>query len=192
MQDTLPRPGIIDALTTGCVPILFHPGQASLWPSHWTAHAASPPSAALFDLTDGVPRPRLRDREHARYATRAQAALTSLLDLPLERLEELRRGVATAASRVVYTRRSAEGTSGASSDTPAASEADAVDLLVESMRSLRLAPNAAETAAYEAQLRARRALIDAQAAFEGRGGRRAGGRAGARSAGRVRRGRGSG
>ena len=33
--DTLPRPGILDALSTGCVPVLFHPFQATLWPRHW-------------------------------------------------------------------------------------------------------------------------------------------------------------
>ncbi len=33
--DTLPRPGIIDALSVGCVPVLFHPRQAELWPHHW-------------------------------------------------------------------------------------------------------------------------------------------------------------
>ena len=28
-------PGIIDALSVGCVPVLFHPRQAELWPHHW-------------------------------------------------------------------------------------------------------------------------------------------------------------
>ena len=28
-------PGIIDALSVGCVPVLFHPRQAELWQHHW-------------------------------------------------------------------------------------------------------------------------------------------------------------
>ena len=66
--DTLPRPGIIDALTTGCIPVLFHPGQATLWPEHFHAHRGTPPSAVLIDWTNGAPRPRARDREHTQYA----------------------------------------------------------------------------------------------------------------------------
>ena len=33
--DTLPRPGIIDAITSGCIPVIFHPEQRQLWPKHW-------------------------------------------------------------------------------------------------------------------------------------------------------------
>ena len=29
------RKGIIDSLTSGCVPVLFHPDQSALWPEHW-------------------------------------------------------------------------------------------------------------------------------------------------------------
>jgi hypothetical protein len=39
--DTLPRQGIVDAISVGCIPVLFHPGQATLWPWHWDGKKAS-------------------------------------------------------------------------------------------------------------------------------------------------------
>eukprot|EP00966_Prymnesium_polylepis_P299189 6913098-Prymnesium_polylepis.1 len=33
--DAVSRKGVIDALLLGCIPVLFHPGQAAQWPSHW-------------------------------------------------------------------------------------------------------------------------------------------------------------
>eukprot|EP00315_Gephyrocapsa_oceanica_P047776 CAMPEP_0185529820 /NCGR_PEP_ID=MMETSP1366-20130426/102398_1 /TAXON_ID=38817 /ORGANISM="Gephyrocapsa oceanica, Strain RCC1303" /LENGTH=107 /DNA_ID=CAMNT_0028141449 /DNA_START=1 /DNA_END=320 /DNA_ORIENTATION=+ len=83
--DTLPRPGILDALTSGCVPVIFHPEQATLWPAHWRPLDEITPSGILFDFTDGAPRPRLRDHDHARYAARAEHALRSLVEMPTER-----------------------------------------------------------------------------------------------------------
>ena len=39
--DTLPRPGVMDAISVGCVPVLFHPMQQTLWPKHWNATGSS-------------------------------------------------------------------------------------------------------------------------------------------------------
>ena len=33
--DTISRKGILDALLLGCIPVLFHKGQAHQWPWHW-------------------------------------------------------------------------------------------------------------------------------------------------------------
>ena len=128
--DTLPRPGILDALTSGCVPVIFHPEQATLWPSHWRPLDETSPSGVLFDFTKGVPRPRLRDRDHAQYAAAAEGALQSLVEMPMARLAELRRGVASAARAVVYAR----------ATSAAAAAGDAVDVFVES--SMKAAPRA--------------------------------------------------
>ena len=186
--DTLPRPGILDSLTSGCIPVIFHPEQATLWPKHWRPLEEANPSGLLFDFTDGVPRPRVRDREHAKYAVRAQEALKSLLDMPGERLHALRRGVAIAARSVVY---------GRGDDAKAVRAGDAIDVIVEqSMRPLRRTPDSAEAAAYEHQLEHRQKLIDAQAGYEASrrrhhwhhgGGGGSGGASGLRGGGKRRR-----
>ena len=132
------------------------------------AHASTPPSAVLIDWTGGAPRPKTRD--HAKYAHRARAALDSLLAMPLGQLRELRAGVARAARDVVYTRALAEA--GAAEGTPGG----AVDVIVESMRSLRRTADAEEARAYEAQLRDRQRMIEAQEAFESTQRRAGGGR----------------
>ena len=90
--------------------------------------------------------------------------------MPLGQLRELRAGVARAARDVVYTRALAE--SGAAEGTPGG----AVDVIVESMRSLRRTADAEEARAYEAQLRDRQRMIEAQEAFESTQRRAGGGR----------------
>ena len=158
--DTLPRPGILDSLTTGCVPVIFHPGQATLWPTHFHAHKANPPSAVLFDWTEGFgPRPKHRDRDYPKYAPRAKAALKTLLEMPHDKLLELRRGVEMEAKGVVYSR---------GGHVPG----DAVDHVVENMRTLRRYPDAAEAARYSEQLAHRLKQIEAQQQYEDRGGRK--------------------
>jgi len=146
--DTLPRPGIIDALSVGCVPVLFHPRQAELWPHHWRRSAAS---SVTFDWTNGAPRPRLRD--HAAYALRAEEALRTLAATPPARLRALQHGVAAAAATLIY--------SSAAGAAPWAG-GDAVDELARQLRTLRAPPDAAEAAEYALQLVARRELIAAQ------------------------------
>ena len=59
------------------VPVIFHPEQATLWPSHWRPLDETSPSGVLFDFTKGVPRPRLRDRDHAQYAAAAEGTSRS-------------------------------------------------------------------------------------------------------------------
>ena len=180
--DTLPRPGIVDALSSGCIPVIFHPSQATLWPAHWQADRGPSPSAVVFDWTLGAgPRPRLRDRDHGKYAERARADLQALVEMPAQQVEALRRGVAAAAPRVIY-----RGAAPEPSTSPVADEDDAVDVLVRSLRPLRLVASAEEEAAYREQLRQRRRLIRAQGAYEEA--RRAAGQASSPSAGRRRRG----
>ena len=145
-------PGIIDALSVGCVPVLFHPRQAELWPDHWRDANAS---SVTFDWTGGAPRPRLRD--HAAYAARTAAALRALATTPPARLRALQRGVAAAAATLVY--------SSAAGAAPWAA-GDAVDALARQLRALRTPPTAAEAAAYAQQLAARSELIAAQRRHE--------------------------
>ena len=151
--DTLPRPGIIDALSVGCVPVLFHPGQRTLWPAHWDGGAA-----VGLDWADGAARPRGRD--HRAYAARANGALASLLSMPAAQLREVQAKVHSAAARLVY----ADG----ASQPQQPPQTDAVDVLVDQMRRVHLKADAAEAAAYATQLKARTAMIEAQRSFEQR------------------------
>ena len=150
--NTLPRPSVVDAISVGCVPVVFHPSQRTLWPAHWRDPENS---SLLFDFTGGAPRPRIRDPKV--YAAQAASALQALLSVSPHELERLRRGVAAAAApRLVY----GLGDGGAS---PSAAAPDAVDVLVESMRPLRRAP---DEAAYARQLEARTAMIEVQRRYE--------------------------
>lgn len=83
--DTIPRAGIVDALSVGCVPVLFHPAQQRLWPCYWTASKAS----VLFDWTSS-PRPN------------ATNMLQTLLAMPPDEVERLRSAGADAAQRMHY------------------------------------------------------------------------------------------
>jgi predicted ATP-grasp superfamily ATP-dependent carboligase len=82
------------------------------------------------------------------------------METPRARLHELRRGVAMAAARLVYS-------SSVSGATPWA-QGDAVDTLVHRMRSLSAQPTEAEAAEYEHQLERRRELVEAQRRHEQR------------------------
>lgn len=44
--DMLVRPGIIDAMSVGCVPVLLHPKQSAYWPLFWNAKNVS----IIFDM----------------------------------------------------------------------------------------------------------------------------------------------
>ena len=85
--DTLPRPSVVDAISVGCVPVVFHPSQRTLWPAHWRDPENS---SLLFDFTGGAPRPRIRDPKV--YAAQAASALQALLSVSPHELERLRRG----------------------------------------------------------------------------------------------------
>ena len=100
--DTIPRAGIVDALSVGCIPVLFHPAQQQLWPHHWNASQAS----VLFDWS----------------ATRGNASevMQTLLAMPRERVESLQRAAAEAARSMYY-----RGNLGPPN------ERDAVDVLVD-------------------------------------------------------------
>jgi len=174
--DTLARSGIVDAISLGCIPVLFHPAQLELWPHHWNASAAS----VTFDWTAGpwaygAPQPLIKDP--AVYAARAASDLASLLAMPARRVAALRRAVADAARSLVYAsrearedapRRGATASAGerGSSDGSAANDGsgggggagDAVEVLVLQMRALRLEPSEAEVRAHA--MRAERQRTD--------------------------------
>lgn len=146
--DTLPRPGIMDAISVGCVPIIFHPFQATLWPRHWNASA----SALLFDWTNGAPRPLIRD--HNVYATRAAQVMERLRTMPATELAALRENVAIAAVKLRY-----------AAEAPKDDD-DAVGVLVSEMRQVRRHPDGAQAAAHAKQLVARANMIGAQRRYE--------------------------
>ena len=104
--DTIPRAGIVDALSVGCVPVLFHPAQQALWPRHWNASQAS----LLFDWS--------------RKRGNASEVLQQLLALPPERVEQLHRAAVAAAQAMYY--RGELGDENAE---------DAVDVLVRTLTS---------------------------------------------------------
>ena len=39
--DTITRKAVVDAVLLGCIPVLFHPGQAWQWPWHWGSWVAN-------------------------------------------------------------------------------------------------------------------------------------------------------
>ena len=86
--DTLPRTGIVDAISVGCIPVIFHPGQAQLWPLHWNASA----SAVLVDWQS--------DATHEQ--PNARRVLQQLLEMPEPRVAALQAAVRDAAVRVHY------------------------------------------------------------------------------------------
>lgn len=155
--DALPRGGIIDAVTTGCVPVLLHPLQARLWRGHWDVST----SAVLLDWTDGVPRPRGRDP--AAFADRAREAIGMLLNMPAHRLAALRAGVAVAAAGLVYRR-----------EHDPLAPPDAIQILVGRMRALTLVAGREEQEWYARQRR--EAAEDARAQDRHQVGRRRGAR----------------
>lgn len=103
--DTIPRSGIVDALSVGCVPVLFHPAQRRLWPCFWNASRAS----ILFDWTSSQ---RLN----------ATDVLQTLLEMPSNQVEGLRSAAADAAQRMYY--RGSLGDPG---------QSDAIDALVRTL-----------------------------------------------------------
>ena len=115
--DTIVRSGIVDALSVGCVPVLFHPAQAALWPDFWP-----PESRILFDWSVREP-----------DAGNASSALRNLLEMPEERVRSLQTAVAAAARRMFYR-----------GEVGPADQPDAVDVLVESIlgRSVSVSPEA--------------------------------------------------
>jgi hypothetical protein len=110
--DTITRSGIVDAISVGCIPVLFHPAQLKLWPWHWNASQV----AMFFDFT----RPR-------RNAT---ATLSALAALPEEQVSRMQASVRDVARRLYY-----RGELG----RPRPSEPyqrDAIDVLVDGLSTL--------------------------------------------------------
>ena len=109
--DTIVRTGIVDALSVGCIPVLFHPAQAALWTHFWDSSKAS----VLFDWTI-----RNRTWTSADDKAAAEEVLRVLMEMPQARVKALQRGVVEAARTTHY-----RGVIGK------AEERDAVDVLEE-------------------------------------------------------------
>ena len=102
--DTIPRAGIVDALSVACIPVLFHRAQTTLWPLHWRWQNAS----LLFDWS-------IAHRN-------ASEVLQELLTMPSERVKALKRAARQAARSIYYR--------GAIGDPK---KRDAVDILVDAL-----------------------------------------------------------
>merc|ERR1712228_142375 len=83
--DTLPRQGIVDAITVGCIPVFFHPEQLELWSMFWNASQAS----VFFNFQDS----------RSRNAT---WVIERLLNYPAAQLRALQREIARVAPSFVY------------------------------------------------------------------------------------------
>jgi len=115
--DTIARSAIVDAVSVGCIPVFFHPGQVRLWPLHWNATTAS----ILFDFTLG--RGKVLPRSAVAYQANATAALRALLQMPQNEVKRLQLAVAQAAPALIFRRsQSDQGNS------------DAVDTLVSHLQ----------------------------------------------------------
>lgn len=86
--DTVVRSGIVDALSVGCIPVLFHRAQAALWPLHWRATEA----CVLVDWP----------REAPVSSANATRVLKKLVSMPQAHVRALQAGVAAAARRTYY------------------------------------------------------------------------------------------
>ena len=110
--DMLARSGIIDAMSAGCIPVFFHPGQLGLWPAFWNASAA----AVAFDWSLNHSEP---------FATRKTAAAEALLSLrrmPHAAIRARQRAIRAALPALLYARVHQRG--------------DAVDVLVRELSRL--------------------------------------------------------
>ena len=87
--DTIPRQGIVDAITVGCVPVFFHRQQQDLWPWHWVATNAS----ILYDWGDSLA---------SSAPTNATAQLDRLVHYPAQKVRDLQRELARVAPSFIY------------------------------------------------------------------------------------------
>ena len=100
----LARPGIVDAMLVGCVPVFFDARQSRLWPNWWHAEMASvnfcwhldvPHLASAFNATSMAARAE-------GLLPNASAALEALRHMPQIRVAHLQTRVAEALPRFLY------------------------------------------------------------------------------------------
>ena len=90
--DTLPRAGIVDAISVGCIPVFLHAAQRDLWPLHWDASKSS----------------KLYDWQSTRHCSRrpgrcnASGLILDLLSTPDAEVRALQAAVAHSAQRMYY------------------------------------------------------------------------------------------
>lgn len=142
--DTLARPGVIDAVSVGCIPVLLHPWQLSLWPHHWNASRAS----IYFDW-GRFRHQQARTECHAvvrgravsapmRRGDHARCVLDLLLRVPPESIAALRREGARVARCLTYRGEHAGSGRGGADD-----DSDALDLTLQTLL-IELGQQAAE------------------------------------------------
>lgn len=101
--DMLARPGILDALSVGCIPVFLHPLQQALWRAFWNASAAS----VLLDWTSFGNSPASYPLPPPSAAA-AAASLASLRHISTERVERMRAAGRAALPKLLYARSEAE------------------------------------------------------------------------------------
>ena len=101
------RKGIIDSLTCGCIPVLFHPAQRRLWPYHWGAWANA--SSVLIHTAAGgeteagsTPHARPHARSYDPRQPRHTDVLAALAAIPQEEVRRMQAAIAANAHRLVY------------------------------------------------------------------------------------------
>ena len=100
--DMVARAGIIDALSVGCIPVLFHRAQAQLWTGFWNASEA----AVVFEWPsqlDGAAR-MTRDE----LSERAANALVALLSLSPSKVLSLQLAGRASLPSLLYARRAGQ------------------------------------------------------------------------------------
>ena len=80
------RKAVIDSLTLGCIPVLFHRAQLELWGTHWGPWLAN---SSVY-----LPYEKVISGE--------LDVLAALRAVPPERVEQMQRTIATHAQRMVY------------------------------------------------------------------------------------------
>jgi len=116
-DETPARAAIVDAMSVGCIPVLLHPLQRTLWPWHWTANASG--ALDLAALVTGWP-------------YNASALLRWLTQMPAAEVEARQRAVLRAAPPLLYPE--------ADTEVPDGTEGGAVDALVRGLLSGRHVP----------------------------------------------------
>eukprot|EP00324_Dicrateria_rotunda_P008756 CAMPEP_0206177100 /NCGR_PEP_ID=MMETSP1474-20131121/60172_1 /ASSEMBLY_ACC=CAM_ASM_001110 /TAXON_ID=97495 /ORGANISM="Imantonia sp., Strain RCC918" /LENGTH=323 /DNA_ID=CAMNT_0053588651 /DNA_START=24 /DNA_END=995 /DNA_ORIENTATION=- len=106
------RKGIIDSLTVGCIPVIFHKEQQELWPLHWgpwvnDSHVFIPADDLLSGRVDviqvlrAVPQSRIFNMQQ-NIARRAQSLVYPHKPLPNDAFETLLDRVQHAAASDTY------------------------------------------------------------------------------------------
>jgi hypothetical protein len=138
--DTMARAAIVDALSMGCIPVLFHPAQLSLWPWHWNATEAS----VFVDWSVGG------EAGGVNLTERANRLFDDLLSMAPAREQALQHAVKLAARMMVYSGDTALNNSDVTARAPRPQ--DAVEVLVNGLLEEREIPKVLEPIAFRKRI----------------------------------------